>query len=45
MLTVSEMHPYNNVPDEAFMILVLDEGALRDASGVGKYRAEFDVAV
>ena len=36
---------YADVPDEAFMILVLDEDALRDASGVGKYRAEFDVAV
>ena len=36
---------YDHVPDEAFMILVLDEGALKGVSGVAKYRAEFDAAV
>ncbi len=36
---------YDNVPDEAFMILVLDEVALKGTSGVGKYRAEFDAAM
>ena len=36
---------YDNVPDEAFMILVLDEAALKGVSGVGRYRAEFDAAV
>lgn len=33
---------YDNVPDEAFMILILDEGALKGVSGIGRYRAEFD---
>jgi putative acetyltransferase len=36
---------YDNVPDEAFMILVLDRVALKGASGIAKYRAEFDAAV
>jgi putative acetyltransferase len=36
---------YDNVPDEAFMILVLDRVALKGASGIGKYRAEFDAAM
>jgi len=36
---------YDNVPDEAFMILVLDEAALEGVSGVARYRPEFDAAV
>lgn len=36
---------YDNVPDETFMILVLDEAALKGVSGVGKYRPEFDAAL
>jgi putative acetyltransferase len=36
---------YDNVPDEAFMILVLDRVALKGASGIAKYRAEFDAAM
>jgi len=36
---------YDNVPDEAFMILVLDRVALKGALGIGKYRAEFDAAM
>jgi putative acetyltransferase len=35
---------YENVPEEAFMILVFDEVALEGISGVGKYRAEFAAA-
>ena len=33
------------VPDEAFMILILDAAALAGVSGVAEYRAEFDEAV
>lgn len=33
------------VPDEAFMIIVFDEGALQGVSGVARYRAEFDAAM
>ena len=33
-----------NVPDEAFMILVLDEDSMREASGVALYRSEWDAA-
>lgn len=36
---------YDNVPDEAFMILVLDERALAGVSGVARYRPEFDAAM
>lgn len=36
---------YDNVPDETFMILVLDEAALKGVSGVGKYRPEFKAAL
>ncbi|MBM4159649.1 MAG: N-acetyltransferase [Ignavibacteria bacterium] len=36
---------YDGVPDEAFMILVLDEPALKGISGVAKYRPEFSAAV
>ena len=33
------------VPDEGFMILVLDESVMQGISGVAKYRPEFAVAV
>jgi putative acetyltransferase len=36
---------YEGVPDEAFMILVLDESALAGVSGTAKYRPEFAAAV
>ncbi len=36
---------YENVPDEAFMILVLDRGALEGVSGIAKYRPEFASAI
>jgi predicted N-acetyltransferase YhbS len=32
------------VPDEAFMIIVLDESEMQDISGVAKYRPEFEEA-
>ena len=32
---------YENVPDEAFMILVPDQETLKGVSGVAKYRPEF----
>jgi putative acetyltransferase len=32
---------YENVPDEAFMILVFKKAALDGVSGVAKYRPEF----
>ena len=33
------------VPDEAFMILILDEQAMKGVSGVTRYRDEFDAAM
>ena len=36
---------YEGVPDEAFMILVLDESALAGVAGTAKYRPEFAAAV
>ncbi|MDI7260493.1 MAG: N-acetyltransferase [Thermodesulfobacteriota bacterium] len=36
---------YENVPDEAFMILVLDKEVLKGISGVAKYRHEFTEAI
>jgi len=36
---------WEEVPDEAFMILVLDESAMAGVSGVARYRKEFDEAV
>jgi putative acetyltransferase len=33
---------YESVPEEAFMILVLDRAALDSVSGVAKYRPEFE---
>jgi putative acetyltransferase len=36
---------YENFPDEAFMILVLDQAALEGVSGVAKYRPEFATTI
>jgi len=36
---------YDGVPDEAFMILVLDESTLAGVTGTAKYRPEFAAAV
>jgi putative acetyltransferase len=36
---------YKNVPDEAFMILVLNQAVLEGVSGVAKYRPEFASAI
>jgi putative acetyltransferase len=33
---------WEGIPDEAFMVLVLDETAMTGASGVARYRPEFD---
>jgi putative acetyltransferase len=36
---------WEGVPDEAFMILILDEKAMEGISGVARYRIEFDEAM
>ncbi len=36
---------WDNVPDEAFMALVLDESAMASVSGTVRYRDEFDQAM
>lgn len=36
---------YENVPDEAFMILVFDKTSFKDVSGIAKYRPEFSTAI
>jgi putative acetyltransferase len=36
---------YKDVPEEAFMILVADEDALKGIKGIGKYRPEWAAAV
>jgi putative acetyltransferase len=36
---------YENIPDEAFMILVLSQETLDGVSGVAKYRPEFAAAI
>jgi len=33
------------VPDEAFMVLILDDDAMKDVSGVAEYRNEFNEAM
>jgi predicted N-acetyltransferase YhbS len=33
------------VPDEAFMVCVLDAEALEGVSGIARYRDEFDAAM
>jgi putative acetyltransferase len=35
---------WEGVPDEAFMILVLDDSVMKGVSGVARYRDEFDQA-
>jgi putative acetyltransferase len=36
---------WDGVPDEAFMVLVLDAAAMTGAGGVARYRPEFDEAM
>ena len=36
---------WEGVPDDAFMVLILDETSMSGVSGVARYRAEFDQAV
>jgi putative acetyltransferase len=36
---------WEGVPDEAFMILILDEAAMKGVGGVGMYRSEFEEAI
>ena len=36
---------WDGVPDEAFMVIVLDESAMEGVSGVARYRSEFDAAM
>jgi putative acetyltransferase len=36
---------WDGVPDEAFMVLILDEGVMQGVSGVASYRSEFDQAM
>lgn len=39
------MCQWEGVPEEAFMVLVMDEIAMEGVSGVARYRDEFDVAM
>lgn len=36
---------WDGVPDEAFMIIIMDQASLREVSGVAKYREEFNEAM
>jgi putative acetyltransferase len=36
---------WDGVPDEAFMILIMDQASLKGVSGVAKYREEFSEAM
>lgn len=36
---------WEDVPDEAFMILIFDEVAMESIAGVAKYRDEFDETI
>ena len=36
---------WDEVPDEAFMVLILDEAAMAGVSGTARYRDEFDQAM
>ncbi|MBN1808711.1 MAG: N-acetyltransferase [Planctomycetes bacterium] len=36
---------WNGVPDEAFMVLILDDSAMAGVSGTARYRDEFDQAM
>jgi len=33
---------WDDVPDEAFMVLILNESTMKDVSGVVRYRDEFN---
>jgi putative acetyltransferase len=37
--------PFADVPDEAFMILILNEPTLRGVTGTARYRPEFSAAL
>jgi putative acetyltransferase len=36
---------WDGVPDDAFMILIMDHASFKSVSGVAKYREEFDEAM
>lgn len=36
---------WDDIPDEAFLVLVFDDAVLPDAGGVARYRDEFDAAM
>ncbi|KAA3613106.1 MAG: hypothetical protein D8M58_12415 [Calditrichaeota bacterium] len=36
---------WEGVPDEAFMVLILDKSVMTGVSGVAEYRSEFDEAM
>jgi len=36
---------WEGVPDDAFMVLILDESVMKGVSGIAKYRDEFDAAM
>ena len=36
---------WEGVPDEAFMVMILDKSVMADVSGVASYRDEFDEAM
>jgi len=36
---------WEDVPDEAFMIRILDQEAMREATGMARYQREFDEAI
>lgn len=36
---------WEEVPDEAFMIVIFDHNVLQDAGGVARYRDEFNAAI
>ncbi len=36
---------WEEIPDEAFLILVIDQSALRNVKGIARYRDEFDEAM
>jgi putative acetyltransferase len=36
---------WEGIPDEAFMVLVMEDEAMRGIEGVARYRDEFDMAM
>jgi putative acetyltransferase len=36
---------WDGVPDEAFMVMIMDHASLKGVSGVAKYREEFNEAM